>query len=384
MPRRELLERLRGIIYQYVAEASQIAGVQNKLEPQIYLLTDFWDAVKDAHPVMFTFIRDGVPLYDRGTFMPWKSLLRMGKLKPSPEAIDMFMSMGDGVIPRSKKTLLSDIFTNIFWGVTTPAQAILMLNGSPPPTSKELVRDFKRDFYDTKMIEKKYVDFLEKVVKTWKDYEHERIKEISGTEIDKLLKQTEEYLERLKKLREEIEKKHQEKTIEEIFKDILGSMKHLMGNKSQLKLVEEFEKVWVKEGKFNNQHLRILKSVINARDEYKKGKSNSHKVERARRDADILVRDLVEFNQRKDLVSVEKGRMRLKLKDKTIEILNAGGKTFLFDGTIIKKIDKKIMETSMEEVEEAITKQKESEFIEFNPHIFEVLKKEFGNFEIIL
>jgi len=177
MPRRELLERLRGIIYQYVAEATQIAGVKNKLEPQIYLLTDFWDAVKDAHPVMFTFIRDGVPLYDRGTFMPWKSLLRMGKLKPSPEAIDMFMSMGDGVIPRSKKTLLSDVFTNIFWGVTTPAQAILMLGGYPPPTSKELVNSFKKAFLDTKMIEKKYVNFLEKVVKTWKDYEHEKIKE---------------------------------------------------------------------------------------------------------------------------------------------------------------------------------------------------------------
>ena len=157
MPRLELKERLRGIIYQYVGEASALAGVNNKLEPQIYLLTDFWEAVKDAHPVMFTFIRDGVPIYDRGTFMPWKALLKMGKLKPSPEAIDMFMSMGDGVIPRSKRTLLSDIFVNIFWGITTPAQALLMLNGCPPPNAKkELVRDFKREFLDTKMIEEIY------------------------------------------------------------------------------------------------------------------------------------------------------------------------------------------------------------------------------------
>ena len=59
--------------------------------------------------------------------MPWKQLLKMGKIKPSMEAIDMYMSMGDEVIPRSKKTLLTDVFTNIFWGVTTPAQAMLML-----------------------------------------------------------------------------------------------------------------------------------------------------------------------------------------------------------------------------------------------------------------
>lgn len=384
MPRRELLERLRGIIYQYVAEASQIAGVQNKLEPQIYLLTDFWDAVKDAHPVMFTFIRDGVPLYDRGTFMPWKALLRMGKLKPSPEAIDMFMNMGDGIIPRSKKTLLTDIFTNIFWGVTTPAQAMLMLNGCPPPNAKkELIRDFKKEFLDTKMIEKKYIDFLEKVIDIWRDYEHEKIKEISGTEIDKLLKQTEDYLERLKKLREEIEKKSQEKTIEEVYKDVIDLLKNIIGKKPQDKLIEDFDKNYVKKGKFTNQHLRILKEILGARQEFKKGKSDTHKIDRARKDADILKKDLIEFVQRGEMASVEKGKISIKFKDKQMELMNANGKTFLFNGTSIKKISSKIEESNIEEFEEAITKQKEKEDVLIDPIIFSTLKKEFGDFEII-
>ncbi|MCR4327631.1 MAG: nucleotidyltransferase domain-containing protein [Nanoarchaeota archaeon] len=383
MPRRELLERLRGIIYQYVAEATQIAGVKNRLEPQIYLLTDFWDAVKDAHPVMFTFIRDGVPLYDRGTFMPWKSLLRMGKLKPSPEAIDMFMSMGDGVINRSKKTLLSDVFTNIFWGVTTPAQAILMLGGYPPPTSKELVNAFKKAFFETKMIEKKYVDFLEKVVKTWKDYEHERIKEISGTEIDKLLKETEEYLKRLKELRKEIEKKFQEKTVNQLNDDVFGLLKNILGKKSQEKLVLEFEKKCVKESKFTNQHLRILKEIINSKKEFKKEKSDSHKIDRVRKDADILIKDLIEFIQRKELATMNKGKMILKMKDKKVEIVNANGKTFLFEGNKIKKIKEKIEESTLEEFEKALLEQREKNEVEVDSKIFEVLKKEYGDFEIV-
>ena len=87
-----------GIIYQYVSEAIALAGVKNTLHVQTYLLTEFWDAVKDAHPVMFTFIRDGIPIYDRGTFMPWKALLKMGKLKPTPEAIDMFMKRNLAII----------------------------------------------------------------------------------------------------------------------------------------------------------------------------------------------------------------------------------------------------------------------------------------------
>jgi len=385
MPRLELRERLRSIIYKYVVEASSLAGVQNKLEPQIYLLTEFWDAVKDAHPVMFTFIRDGVPIYDRGTFMPWKALLKMGKLKPSPEAIEMFMSMGDEVIPRSKKTLLTEVFTSIFWGVTTPAQAMIMLNGGAPPNAKkELVREFKKEFLDNKMIEKKYVDFLEKVVKTWRDYEHEKIKEISGTEIDKLLKQTGEFLKRLKELRVDIEKKFNEKTIEQIYKDTFELLKSVVGKKSREETINVFEKDFVKKGKFNPQDLKILKNVVAAREDFKKGKADSQRIDRARKDAEILINNLVEFSQRCDLVSLEKGRMRLKLKDKAVELLSCDNKTFLFDSGTVKKVTTKLENSSMEEVEKSIQAQKSKETVEIDPKIFEVLKKELGNFEILI
>ncbi len=307
MPRLELKERLRGIIYQYVQEASNLAGVKNKLSPQVYLLTDFWESVKDAHPVIFTFIRDGIPIYDRGTFMPWKALLRMGKLKPSPEAIDMFMSMGDKTVKRVKSALLDVVVNEIFWGVTTPSQALLMMDGHPPPNAKkELVRDFKREFMDTKMIEKKYVDFLEKIVNIWKDYEHEKIKEISGEEVDKLVKGTEDYLKRLKELREEIEKRAQEKTIEEIYKDVFTLLKSMFGSKSQEALITEFEKELVKKAKFAPQHLRILKDVVHARSEFKKGKSDTHKIDQARKNASILINDIIEYNQRCELVSKKK------------------------------------------------------------------------------
>jgi len=307
----------------------------------------------------------------------------MGKLKPSPEAIDMFMSMGDGVISRSKKTLLSDVFTNIFWGVTTPAQAILMLGGFPPPTSKELVNSFRKAFLDTKMIEKKYVDFLEKIVKTWKDYEHERIKEVSGKEIDQLLAETEDYLKRLKELRKEIEEKAQQKTIDQIYGDITELLKNILGNKSVEKLIQEFEKEYIKKSKFTNQHLRILKDVVKSKKEFKKGKSESHKIDRVRKDADILIKDLTEFVQRKELIALNKGKMVLKTKDKKIEIINANGKTFIFEGNLIKKVEEKVEESSLEELEKALLKQKEKDEVEIDPKIFEILKKEYGKFDIL-
>ncbi|MDO8467564.1 MAG: nucleotidyltransferase domain-containing protein [Nanoarchaeota archaeon] len=309
MPRLELKERLRGIIYQYIAEATALAGVkQNVLNVQVYLLTDFWESVKDANPVMFTFIRDGVPIYDRGTFMPWKALLKMGKLKPSPEAIDMFMSMGDKTVKRAKLALLDIVIHDIYWSVLTPAQAMFMLNGLPPPTHKEILQGaFRKEFVEKeKMIEPKYAKILEEIVGIYKDYEHEKIKEIKGAKVDQLIKDTEDFLKRMETLRKQIDKRAQEKTVEQINKDIFDLLKQVTEEKNQNEIIKSFEKNFVKKGKFTNQHLKILHEIIKVKQEFKKGKSNAHKVDDARKGASILINSLTEYLQRKDMALMEK------------------------------------------------------------------------------
>jgi len=105
MTRAELKDKLRAIIIGMGAEAGELIGVRNKINIQVYILTDFWDSLREANPVIFTLLRDGVPFYDRGIFMPWKQLLKMGKIKPSAEAIDMFLGSGEQVIRRVKSKL---------------------------------------------------------------------------------------------------------------------------------------------------------------------------------------------------------------------------------------------------------------------------------------
>lgn len=308
MPRLELKERLRGIISQYIQEANALAGIKkNMLNVQVYLLTDFWESVKDAHPVIFTFIRDGIPLYDRGTFMPWKVLLKMGKLKPSPESIDLFMSMGDKTVKRAKLALMDILVHDIYWGVITPSQALLMLYGLPPPTPKQTVEEMKKVFLTKeKMLEKKYINILEKVVKTYKDYEHEKIKEIKGAEVDKLIKDTEDYLKRLKELREQIEKNSYGKTIDEVHRDVFEMLKATVGKFPQKKTVQEFEMKYVRKGEFSPQDLRALKDIVKAKEDFKKGKLNAYEVNEARKNATFLINNLIDYNQRCELVEKKK------------------------------------------------------------------------------
>lgn len=386
MPRLELKEKLRGIIYSYVAEAEELAGVKNKLSPQVYLMTDFWESVKDAHPVIFTFIRDGIPLYDRGTFLPWKLLLKMGRIKPSQESIDMFMSMGDKMSETIKRRLLDIVIGDIYWGISTPSQALLMLYGLPPPNIYELVKQMREIFVEKeKILEPKYADILEEIcIKYYKGYEHGKIKEVSGADVDRLMKDAESYMKRLKELREQIEKRVQEKTIEQIYKDVFQLLQGIFGKKSEPVLIESFDKEFIKKGKLPENYLHILKDIVKAKEQFKKGKLARHEVEDARKNASQLISHLIEFNQRCDLVSLQKTRLRLKTKDKTYELVLAGNQAFLIDSGQISKITNKIEKSSAEELTNALSKQEKTLEVKTDSKIFDILKKNIGEFEIIL
>ena len=389
MPRLELKEKLRSIIYQYVMEASELAGVKNKLSPQIYLLTDFWESVKDAHPVIFTFIRDGVPMHDRGAFLPWKALLKMGKIKPSPEAIEMFMSMGDKVIERAKKSLLDIATMDLYYAAITPSQALLMLYGLPPPTPKQVVSEMQKYFVEKeKILEKKYVDILEKIVGIFKDFEHEKIKEIKGVEIDKLIEDIGSYIKRLKELRKQIEKRSQEKTLEHLAQDITQLLHSLFGAKSETTLVQAFEKELVKKGKMPQNTIKIVKEVFAGKEKFKKGELETHKLEELRKNAVMVINQLIEYQQRQEMTEMGKGKMTLVYHEKGKEkfadmlILNAG--TFVVKDNVLYKITSKWETATQQELERAIQQQDQKKPKQAKSKLFAILEKELGDFDVIL
>lgn len=389
MPRLELKERLRGMIYQYIGEATALAGVEkNILNVQIYLLTDFWESVKDAHPVMFTFIRDGVPIYDRGTFLPWKALLRMGRLKPSPESIDMFMRTADQTSKLVERRLL-DAMVDLYYKVLNPSQALIMLYGAPPPTHKETPSLMEKIFVEKeKMLKKTEVAVLARLVKLFRDYEHDPKMTVKGGEIDKLIKDSDVYIKRLETLRKQIEKKANENLIEQIHKDVFELLAAIAGKKPKAAFVSEFEKL-VKEGKFTHQSLRILKDVVKAKEDFKKNKLTAQKVDDLRKNSSILVNALTEYAQRTELANIEKSRMRVvhkhNGKNVVAELLHTNDASFLFlQGGVIKKITNKIENSDMQEVSKHVEQQKSQRNLNVKPIVFDLVKKEIGEFEITL
>ncbi len=383
MPRLELKDKLRNIIYSYILEAEQLAGVKNKLNVQVYLLTEFWEGVKDANPVFFNFIRDGIPLYDRGGFLPWKLLLRMGKIKPSPEAIDMFMSMGDKTRQIVERKLLDIVMGDIYWGVITPTQALLMLYGLPPPNVKETPGQMKKIFMEKeKMLEKKYIDILETIlIKYYKGYEHMEIKTVTGKEVDKLLKDAEDYLKRLKELREQIEKRIQEKDLVEIHANVVKLLKSIFGNKTEKELINEFEKELVNKGKTNPKYLHTLNELMNISKKLKQKKPlDKYEFEKIRSATAYLINDLIEYAQRKDLGLVEKTKLIINAKGKTAELFLTKP-MFLIQKDKIKKITNKIEDSNITEFNNVLADFK-GKPDKLDNKILNLLKKELGEFEI--
>jgi len=394
MPRLELKEKLRSIIFSYINEAIAIAGVKNSLHVQTYLLTEFWESVKDANPVIFTFVRDGVPMYDRFVFLPWKSLLRMGKIKPSPESIDMFMSAGDKLEENIDRRLLDVVVYDLFWGISTPSQALLMLYGLPPPDVYGTVKQIREVFVEKeKILEKRYADILEEIsIKYFKGWEHGKIKKISGSEVERLTKDALDYMKRLKELRSQIEKRVQEKSIEQVYGDVFSMLEAMLKKKSEKAIIDSFEEEFVKSGRFPKRFVEGLKFIAKVKTELAKDKKKGKKdkttnnetrdVEDARKISFEIVNALMEYNQRCDMASMEKSRFVAKTKDKKFEVFFLKD-VFVVDGSKIQKLkDAKLVASDTEELRRELAEQQKKEVV-INEKALASLKNILGDFELV-
>jgi uncharacterized protein (UPF0332 family)/predicted nucleotidyltransferase len=396
MTRAELKDKLRAIIIGMGIEAGEITGIRNKLNIQVYILTDFWDNIKEANPIIFTFLRDGIPFYDRGIFMPWKQLLKMGRVKPSKESIDIFMHSGDQMLKSIRLKMRKIGMDDIFYSILTPSQAALMLYGYPPPTPKETPSMIREVFIKKeKLLEKKYVKMLEDVINIRKDLEHGKVKEISGKDLDNLIGNAEDYLKRIKRLFKQIDKIKDEESILQIYENSCTVVRDVLKFEGQAELKEKeiekkFKETLVNSGKVPQKYERILKKIVEAKQDYEQGKLTKTDIHEVRKDSKKFIKFMVEYIQRKRGKELEKTKIRVKHGDKYGEVVLIGKKAFIVhdvdnEEKDISKADvatdgslKKIESSSLEEFEKALTKVDIPPKVFIKQPIFEDLKNIFG------
>ena len=353
MTRAELKDKLRAIIIGMGIEAGELTKIKNKINIQVYILTDFWDSLKEANPIIFTLLRDGVPFYDRGIFMAWKQLLKMGKIKPSPEAIDMFMGSGEQMLKRVELKLKDIGMEDIYYAILTPSQAALMLHGIPPPAPKETATLMREIFvHKEKLLEDKFVKTLEKVVDTRKAIEHGEKKEMTGKEVDELLGESDKYLKRIKRLFTQIERMKEEEDMVKVYETIVTIIRDVLrvegiGRVEDEEVVKVFEDKLISQGKIPAKFLRILNEIIKAKKDYDEKKLTRVEVEKVKKSSNEFIKFLVEYLQRKRGRELERAKIRVKHGNKYGEVILLGKEAF-----IIQDIDKEEKELSKAKIKE--------------------------------
>ena len=396
MTRAELKDKLRAIIIGMGIEAGELTGIKNKLNIQVYILTDFWDSLREANPIIFTLLRDGVPFYDRGIFMAWKQLLRMGKIKPSAEAIDMFMGSGEQMLKRVGLKLKDIGMEDIYYAILTPSQAALMLHGVPPPAPKETATLMREIFVQKeKLLEDKFVKILEKVIETRKMIEHGEKKEITGKEIDEFLNESDKYLKRIKRLFTQIEKIKEEQDMVKVYETIVTIIRDVLRIEGIERVEDEevvkvFEDEMISQGKIPAKFLRILNEIIKAKKDYDEKKLTRVEVEKVKKSSNEFIKFLVEYLQRKRGRELERTKIRVKHGNRYGEVILLGDVAFIIHD--IDHEEKEIskarikedgslgttQKSSLQELEKSLSKVEIPPKVFIKEPIFENLKDFFG------
>jgi len=392
MSRTELKDKLRGLILEQGYHAEQITGIKKQFHVQVYILTDFWESIKDAHPVIFTFLRDGVPLYDRGVYNSWRLLLKMGRIKPSPESINMFMDTGHRLLDAAKKKMLMIAGQDIYYAVLNPAQAALMLYGLNPPTPKEASRLLEEVFVKKeKILEQKYVDTLERIRVFFKKIEHGKVKHVTGAEVDKLIVDSEAFLKRINKLFIQIEGKKDKASFDQINKEITTMIESVLDESKtkSINLELGFKKYCTKEG-IPEKLSDDFKSFNKIYKDFKAKKITKAESDKAKREIRTFMRILEDIIQRKRFLGVERAKIKFKYGSKSGEILLLNEVAFIVKDVgaktkkIIKvEIDKKghlinAKDSDLIEMDKVLVNTEIPKVLSVKETLFEDLKKIIG------
>jgi predicted nucleotidyltransferase len=212
MTRPELKEKL----FQRLCEMG--FPISKKIHPQPYLLTEFWEYVREGNPVLYNVLRDGIVVFDAGFFLPVQMLMRMGNINPSKEAIDKHITVANELLKLTKDTITTKLTYDLEQAIVASTQAVLMELGYRPPAPREIA-DFVKEvlIQKEKLVDEKFYEIARDVIKLYKDIEHKEKKDVSGEELDKYYKLSEEYVKKMNEILVKIRKDKGEKWLFEVY-----------------------------------------------------------------------------------------------------------------------------------------------------------------------
>jgi len=181
---------------------------KNPYEKEIHIntvkLSTWWEDLMRGDPIILNILRQGRSLIDiAGFFEPLKYLLIKGKIKSTPEAIYSCLQRAPIHFSRSKVAELNAI-EGLYWAMVDSSHAALIAAHTAPTSPEHIASELKETFVDSGKLKMKYVIWYRDLLVLHKEITHGRIKSLKGTDIDEWQNRTEEFLEVMAKLVNEL------------------------------------------------------------------------------------------------------------------------------------------------------------------------------------
>ncbi len=221
--------------------------VDDRIHAQIYFLSKFWNNVRYGDPIIMSIVKDAIVVYDVGIIEPVRLMLKKGLITGTKESIDRRLEMGPDILKAAENKMTS-VIRPLDDAVIESSRAVIIEAGliSPPPNKVPEI--FNELFVKEGLVKKKYGKTLKKIHKTYKDWEHGDLKNLSGKEIDKLKKEAEDFLEQIPKLVKKVKVRKRAKSIDRALEECAKAMKDALasvGKKDVKKPISAFEKEFV-------------------------------------------------------------------------------------------------------------------------------------------
>jgi len=243
---------------------------------QPYLLTEFWAMVRDGHPRVFNFIREGVPVFDKDIFLPIKRLLQMGEIRPSKEAVEKYIERGPKRIKRVENAKIYMVVEDCYYAMLESAQAVLMFLGRIPPRPTDAPDTLRKTLVEMKLIGNSDIKDLEDIINIRKGVEHKKIRKMSGRDVDEWIRKTRTFVKKMQGLIVKIEVLKREGIVEKshqiMNETTLTLLKSLRKKPSKAGLVRDFEALLVKPGLVPDTYLNVLMRLEEMKKLVKAGK----------------------------------------------------------------------------------------------------------------
>ena len=188
----ELIETYRILV------EKKIVDISPRIHATTLKFTSFWEYVRVGDPVAINILRDGVALIDTGFFDPLQVLLLRGRIRPTGESIWSYYVRAPTTLHNSKWHIMQAVI-DLYWAAIDSAHAALMKHGEIPPTPGHIA-DMLNEKLVPEGLNEKYVHIMRTLYDLYKKITHREIKEISGEEYSKYLKDAEQFVEMMGKI----------------------------------------------------------------------------------------------------------------------------------------------------------------------------------------